>query len=199
MSFVLGITGGIASGKSTVVAFFRAEGFPIVDGDIVARQVVEPGTAGLRALEKNFGSEIIQDDGYLDRKKLGDLIFHDEAKRQLLNQTLDAFIRNEIVTQIEIAKTNSSLVIADIPLLYEGHYEGLMDEVAVVYVTPEVQLQRLMARNHLTEEAALERINSQLSLEEKKKRADLLFDNCGSSERTRQQVQTWLKKNKFVS
>ncbi len=199
MSFVLGITGGIASGKSTVVDFFKAEGFPIVDGDVVARQVVEPGTAGLQALEKNFGSEIIQRDGRLDRKKLGDLIFHDEEKRQLLNRTLDSFIRGEIVSQIEIAKTNSNLVIADIPLLYEGHYEGLMDEVAVVYVTPEIQLQRLMARNHLTEEAALERIASQLSLEEKKKRADLLFDNCGSPDRTQQQVQTWLKKNKFVS
>lgn len=199
MSFVLGVTGGIASGKSTVVDFFKEEGFPVVDGDIVARQVVEPGTEGLRALEKAFGSVILQNNGSLDRKKLGNLIFHDEAKRQLLNETLDPFIRGEIEGQTQEAKQSSDLVIVDIPLLFEGHYETMMDEVAVVYVTPKIQLERLMKRNELPKNEALERINSQLSLDEKKKRADILFDNCQSQETTRQQVLDWLKKNKFVS
>ena len=83
MSFVLGVTGGIASGKSTVVDFFKAEGFPVVDGDIIAREVVEPGTEGLMALEKVFGKTILQNDGSLDRKKLGTLIFQNEQKRHL--------------------------------------------------------------------------------------------------------------------
>lgn len=199
MSFVLGVTGGIASGKSTVVDFFKEEGFPVVDGDIVARQVVEPETEGLRALEKAFGSAILQNNGSLDRKKLGTLIFHDETKRELLNETLDPFIRSEIERQAKVAKQTSSLVIVDVPLLFEGHYETMMDEVAVVYVTPKIQLERLMKRNELPKSEALERINSQLSLDEKKKRADILFDNCQSQETTRQQVLDWLKKNKFVS
>lgn len=104
MSFVLGVTGGIASGKSTVVDFFKAEGFPVVDGDIIAREVVEPGTEGLMALEKVFGKTILQNDGSLDRKKLGTLIFQNEQKRHLLNKTLDPFIRDEIKKQTLEAK-----------------------------------------------------------------------------------------------
>lgn len=199
MSFVLGVTGGIASGKSTVVNFFKKEGFPVVDGDIVARKVVEPGSEGLNALEEMFGSEILQKDGSLDRKKLGALIFQNEQKRQVLNKTLDPFIRGEIEKQTAEAKNKSDLVIVDIPLLFEGHYEAMMSAVAVVYVTPEIQLKRLMNRNDLSEKAALARINSQLSLEQKKKRADIVFDNCDSQERTKEQVLDWLKENKFVS
>lgn len=199
MSFALGITGGIASGKSTVVNFFKAAGFPVVDGDIVAREVVEPGTEGLLALEKEFGQEILTKDGHLDRKRLGSIVFRDSNKRQILNRTLDPYIRSEIKRQTQKAKQSNELVIVDIPLLFEGHYEKMMDEVAVVYVTPEIQLSRLMKRNDLSKEDALERINSQLPLDEKKKRADILFDNCDSPETTRQQVLDWLQKKKFVS
>lgn len=199
MSFVLGITGGIASGKSTVVDIFRLEGFPIVDGDIVARKVVESGTEGLLALQQAFGSAIIDEQGNLNREKLGKMIFHDEGKRAKLNKTLDPFIRSEIEEQVEKAKKNNQLVIVDVPLLYEGNYQVLMDKIAVVYVTPEIQLSRLMKRNNLPKDEALERIRSQLSLDEKKKRADILIDNCGSQETTRQQVMDWLRINKFVS
>lgn len=108
MSFVLGITGGIASGKSTVVDFFKAEGFAVVDGDIVARKVVEPGTEGLKVLEKVFGSAIIEKDGQLNRKKLGDIIFQNEQKRALLNETLEPFIRSEIERQVEVAKKRAT-------------------------------------------------------------------------------------------
>lgn len=199
MSFVLGITGGIASGKSTVVTLFKEQGFPVVDGDIVAREVVEPDTEGLQALKKVFGSEIIKENGVLDRKRLGTIVFQDEEQRNLLNRTLDSFIRKEITKQTEEAKRISPLVIVDIPLLYEGKYEAMMNQVAVVYVTPEIQLQRLMMRNDFSEKEALKRINSQLSLEEKRKRADVIIDNCSSKETTQRQVLDWLKKNKFVS
>lgn len=199
MSYVLGVTGGIASGKSTVVKVFRKAGFPIVDGDVVAREVVEPSTAGLRALTTTFGLEILQEDGQLDRKKLGRIVFADEKKRQQLNRTLDPFIRNTIEQQVEEAKGQADLVVVDLPLLFEGHYEGLMDAVAVVYVTPEIQLQRLMARDGYDQTEALNRINSQLSLEEKKRRGDIIFDNCQSVEKTQEQVRKWLKENNFVS
>lgn len=199
MSYVLGVTGGIASGKSTVVKVFHKGGFPIVDGDVVAREVVEPNTAGLKALITTFGLEILQKDGQLDRKKLGQIVFADEKKRQQLNQILDPFIRSAIEQQVEEAKEQSALVIVDIPLLFEGHYEGLMDAVAVVYVTSEIQLQRLMNRDGYDKSEALKRINSQLSLEEKKSRGDLVFDNCQSVEKTQEQVIKWLKENNFVS
>lgn len=199
MSFVLGITGGIASGKSTVVNIFRDKDFPIVDGDVIARKVVEPGTSGLEALRQTFGEEILQSNGELDRKKLGKLIFSDAAKRERLNRTLDPFIRKEIERQTMEAKEQSGLVIVDIPLLYEGHYEKMMDAVAVVYVTAEIQLKRLIARNDLSQEEAQNRIDSQLSLDIKKEKADIVFDNCDSREKTQQQVLDWLKNHKFVS
>lgn len=198
MSYVLGITGGIASGKSTVVNVFRSYGFPIVDGDVVARRVVEPETPGLLALVNVFGDSIITPEGTLDRKKLGSLIFQDETERKKLNQTLEPFIRSEIDRQIEIAKKNSPLVIADIPLLYESDYKKQMDAVAVVYTDQSTQLKRLMARNQLSEVEAMNRINSQMSLEEKKQLADIVFDNRRSLAETADQVIEWLKKHTFI-
>lgn len=198
MSYVLGITGGIASGKSTVVNVLRSYGFPIVDGDVVARRVVEPETPGLLALVNVFGDSIITPEGTLDRKKLGSLIFQDETERKKLNQTLEPFIRSEIDRQIEIAKKNSPLVIADIPLLYESDYKKQMDAVAVVYTDQSTQLKRLMARNQLSEVEAMNRINSQMSLEEKKQLADIVFDNRGSLDETADQVIEWLKKHTFI-
>ena len=198
MSYVLGITGGIASGKSTVVNVFRSYGFPIVDGDVVARRVVEPETHGLLTLVNVFGDSIITPEGTLDRKKLGSLIFQDETERKKLNQTLEPFIRSEIDRQIEIAKKNSPLVIADIPLLYESDYKKQMDAVAVVYTDQSTQLKRLMARNQLSEVEAMNRINSQMSLEEKKQLADIVFDNRGSLDETADQVIEWLKKHTFI-
>lgn len=196
MSFILGITGGISTGKSSVVAVFKELGYPIVDADIVARQVVEPQTPGLNAIVEVFGNEIITEDGHLNRKKLGSIIFQSDEKRQQLNQLLNPFIRSEIVAQIEEKKKQASLVIVDIPLLFEGHYEQYMTQVAVVYIPEVLQLQRLMKRDHLNEEDALKRIHSQLDIEEKKKRADIIFDNQGTQEKTREQVMAWLSKFK---
>ncbi|OJG73436.1 dephospho-CoA kinase [Enterococcus phoeniculicola] len=143
-----------------------------------------------------FGNEIITEDGHLNRKKLGSIIFQSDEKRQQLNQLLNPFIRSEIVAQIEEKKKLASLVIVDIPLLFEGHYEQYMTQVAVVYIPEVLQLQRLMKRDHLNEEDALKRIHSQLDIEEKKKRADIVFDNQGSQEKTREQVMAWLSKFK---
>lgn len=195
MSFVLGVTGGIASGKSTAVAHFRKLGFRIVDADIVARDVVRPGTPGLKVLIETFGHQIINDQGGLDREGLGKIIFADETKRKQLNQLLSPFIRQEILRQIQ-ANKDYRLVVVDIPLLYEAGYEQYMDQVAVIYIPEEMQKQRLMLRNDLSEAEAALRIASQLSIEKKKVRADIVFDNQGSIEDLTQQIDAWV--NRFL-
>ncbi|MGM0239741.1 dephospho-CoA kinase [Enterococcus sp. AZ103] len=199
MSFVLGVTGSIATGKSTVVNVFKNHQIPVVDGDVVAREVVEPGTEGLAAVVEKFGEDILLAEGGLDRKKLGDLVFSQPDERLKLNETIKPFIRKEILRQIEELKKKSPLVIADIPLLYEAHYEKELDVIAVVYVSPRIQLERLMKRNNYTENEAFNRINSQWSIDEKKQKADIVFDNRGTIEETKQQVEDWLKKQNFIS
>ena len=196
MSLVVGVTGGIATGKSTVVKCVEEAGIPIIDADIVAREVVEPGMPGLEKIKTVFGPEVINPDGTLARKKLGKIIFADDNKRELLNRSLGPFIRKEILRQIEVMKAKADLVIVDIPLLYETGYESLLDQVAVVYLPESIQLQRLMKRDHLTSIEAQQRINCQMPIEEKRKRADILFDNQGTIEEVKTQVQEWLAKRK---
>lgn len=196
MAFILGVTGGIATGKSTVVDVFRKAGVPIVDGDLIAREIVEPGQPALKALVAAFGEEILTEDR-LNRKKLGEIVFNDPAKRQLLDRLLDGYLRGAITDQIKEATKTAPLVVADIPLLYEADYQQYMDQVVVVYIPKELQLTRLMQRDHLTKEAALQRMKSQLSIEEKRQKADFLFDNQGTREETRQQVLRWLAEKGF--
>lgn len=198
MSFVLGVTGGIATGKTTVVDIFRSHSFPIVDGDVVARKVVEPNEPGLAAIVAHFGPTILLPDGCLNRKRLGQIIFNDETQRKCLNEILNPFIRQEILDQMEAGKKNSPLVIADVPLMYEGHYDQYMDEVAVVYVDEATQIQRLMKRDLLTEAEALSRISSQWPIEKKKALADIVFDNRGTKEDTKQAVEAWLSEKGFI-
>lgn len=196
MAIILGVTGGIATGKSTVVDVFRKAGVSIVDGDLIAREIVEPGQPALKALVAAFGEEILTEDR-LNRKKLGEIVFNDPAKRQLLDRLLDGYLRGAITDQIKDAAKKAPLVVADIPLLYEADYQQYMDQVAVVYIPKELQLTRLMQRDHLTKEAALQRMKSQLSIEEKRQKADFLFDNQGTREETRQQVLRWLAEKGF--
>lgn len=197
MGMILGLTGGIATGKSTVVEIFKEEGFPIVDADIIAREIVEPGTPGLQAVVDAFGSELLFADGSLNRKKLGKIIFSDKQKRERLNQVLSPFLREAILTDIARKKNLSSLVIVDIPLLYEGGYDAVVDQVAVVYIPEELQLSRLMKRDDLSALEAEQRIDSQMPIEEKKNRADIIFDNQKTTEETKKQVKKWLSKNIF--
>lgn len=198
MTLVLGLTGSIATGKSTVVSIFRSYGFPIVDGDQVARTIVQPGKPALKVIANHFGREMIQANGELNRQALGSLIFSQPEKRQALDQLLDSFLREEILRQIEEKKKEAALVIVDIPLLFERQYESAVDQVAVVYVPQAVQEARLIARDGLTKVQALERMNSQLAIEVKKERADVIFDNQGTLAETKSQVVHWLEKQKFI-
>ncbi len=179
--FKIGLTGGIASGKSTVLTYFKDKGIPYIDADIVAREVVEPGTEGLQAIVETFGSNVLHADGTLNREALGAIVFHNEEKRQLLNSCLKTHIRNrimELTSQYE--QGNTPILIYDIPLLIEGEWYTMMDEVWLVYVNESTQIERLMSRNGYTREDALARINSQMRLDDKRAYADIIVDNNGT-------------------
>ena len=179
--FKIGLTGGIASGKSTVLTYFKDKGIPYIDADIVAREVVEPGTEGLQAIVETFGSNVLHADGTLNREALGAIVFHNEEKRQLLNSCLKTHIRNrimELTSQYE--QGNTPILIYDIPLLIEGEWYTMMDEVWLVYVNETTQIERLMSRNGYTREDVIARINSQMRLDDKRAYADIIVDNNGT-------------------
>ena len=179
--FKIGLTGGIASGKSTVLTYFKDKGMPCIDADIVAREVVEPGTEGLQAIVDTFGANVLHDDGTLNREALGAIVFHNKEKRQLLNGCLKIHIRNrilELTSQYETS--NTPVLIYDIPLLIEGEWYTMMDEVWLVYVNETTQIERLMSRNGYTKEDALARINSQMRLDDKRSYANVIIDNNGT-------------------
>ena len=193
MTYTLGLTGGIATGKSTVTRFFRQHDIPVVDADVIAREVVEPGTDGLAEIIKTFGTEILLEDGSLNRKKLGEIIFKDEDKREMLNQILHQEIHQKMMMAKEKWENERvPLIVFDIPLLYEADYQSTFDAIMVVYVPEKTQIARLMERDELTVQQARDRIASQLPIEEKKARADIVIDNSQTIAETYEQVQNWL-------
>ncbi|CAJ1178982.1 dephospho-CoA kinase [Companilactobacillus crustorum] len=181
MSKIYGLTGGIAAGKSTVLDFFKTAGCKVYDADQIARQVVEPGTVGLQKIAQQFGSEVILSDGTLDRARLGSLVFGNPLQLQALNKITRPLIKAKILKIIQETKasTSDTIAIFEIQLLFEGNYQQYFDGVIAIYVTPEVQLHRLMKRNNLTKKVAMDRINSQMSMDEKRSRADFVLDNSG--------------------
>jgi dephospho-CoA kinase len=196
---IIGLTGSIASGKSTVSNMLKEYGFPIVDADVVARQVVEPGSETLKKIAEAFGEEVLTENGELDRKKLGSIIFNDEEKRQLLNSIIHPAIRKEMLRQRdEYLEKGEKTVIMDIPLLFESKLQHFVDKILVVSVSEDVQLERLMKRNQLTEEEAKARIQSQLPLSVKEQGADAVINNNGSIEETRKQLEQILKDWDFL-
>lgn len=194
MTFILGLTGGIATGKTTVTRYFKQLAIPIVDSDLIAREVVEPGTVGLEKIRGYFGDGVLRADGRLDRKKLGSIVFSDELKRTKLNQLLSEELDKAISGAINhwVAQ-KVPLVVVDVPLMYEAHYDRKVDEVMVVYVSEAIQLVRLMTRDGLSAAEAKKRIASQMPIEEKRQRADVLIDNSGSVEETEKQLRNWLE------
>lgn len=200
MTFVLGLTGGIATGKSTVSRYFNEKNIPVIDGDVIAREVVEVGTTGLAQIVETFGKRVLKETGELNRSLLGSIVFSDKEKLAQLNQILGLEIRSEIVKKITSYQLNAEeLIVADIPLLFESGYEKMMDDVMVVYIPKEEQLKRLMARDNLTLKEAKERLESQWPIDEKKEKADILIDNLGSIETTYHQIDEWLGKKAFKS
>ncbi|KRN29742.1 dephospho-CoA kinase [Lactobacillus selangorensis] len=192
MSYLLGITGGIATGKSTVAALFKDAGYPVISADQVARQIVAPGTQGLQQVAAAFGPQILLANGELNRKKLGTLVFADPDKLAELDAIEHPLIRAEMVRQTAVAAEKSPLVVLEVPLLYESHYDELCDGVLVVTVPERVQLERLMKRDHLATDAAQQRIAAQMPLAEKVERADFIFDNTQTPAQKQARVQAIL-------
>ncbi len=183
----VGLTGSIGVGKTFVASVFVELGCRVLDADQTAREVVQLGTPGLKALTEAFGEEILNPDGTLNRKQLGAVVFADESQRQRLNQILHPFIiarQDEILNQWE-AGNPAGIGIVDAALMIESGGYRRFDKLIVVHCRPEVQLERLMLRDKLSHEEALRRINSQMSQEEKQRFADYLIDTSDGFELTR--------------
>ena len=191
----VGLTGGIACGKSTVSRMLEARGAAIVDADRIAREVVLPGQPALRDIRETFGEDVIAADGALDRKRLGAIVFADEAARKKLEGILHPRIRAEMARQMAEwnAKEPERLVVVDIPLLYESGLDKLFsfEEIVVVYVPRSVQLERLIARDGLPLEDAERRLDAQMPIERKRELADVVIDNSGTLAETERQVDAY--------
>lgn len=186
---IIGLTGGIATGKSSVAKALEELGASILDADVIAREVVEPGTPAFEEISKAFPETIRE--GRIDRKKLGCIVFGDPQKRQLLNGIVHPRIIQDIRRRLE--ESPAPLVVLVVPLLFEAGMETLVDEVWVVKVSEETQRERLMQRDQLTEAAARERIQSQWPLAEKIRRADVVIDNEAAPEVVKWEVGRILK------
>ena len=194
MARIIGITGGIASGKSTVTEFLRQQGYQVIDADQVVHELQEPGGRLYQALLSAFGSAILQEDGRLNRPNLGAMIFGDPELLAQSSQIQNQIIREELAGRRDMLAETEDIFFMDLPLLFELQYEDWFDQIWLVDVTEKTQLSRLMTRNALSQEEAEKRIAAQLSLQEKRKRADVLIDNNGSLEETRQQLRDALQK-----
>jgi dephospho-CoA kinase len=179
---VVGLTGGIASGKSTVADLLRARGAKVIDADVVAREIVEPGEDAYNEIVAEWGPEVLGPDGALDRARLGAIIFSDAEARLKLNAMTHPRVRRRMLEQAEALRQEPApppVAVLDIPLLFENGLEALVEETWLVYLDPTHQLERLMRRNGFSREEAEQRIAAQLPLSEKARRATRLIDNNG--------------------
>jgi len=199
---LLGVTGGIASGKTVVSEILEELGAPLIDLDIIARQVVEPGTIALENIIDYFGKQVLHEDESLDRKKLSNIIFQDMEKRKKLESFTHPPIFEEFLKQVdEIAKkTPGAIIQVSIPLLIEENLQFMFDKIVVVYISKELQIERLVLRNGISRADASNMLNSQLPLDEKVGYADFVINNENSIEETGRQVEEmWQELKKIQS
>ncbi len=188
---IVGLTGGIATGKSTVSAIFKDAGAVIIDADRIAHDAVKKGTAAWQEIVDHFGQSILQPDGELDRDRLGDIVFNDQQKKQQLNSIVHPAVFKNMAEQVEQATEDTpvdGVIILDVPLLIEAGMQNMVSDVILVYTSKEIQLKRLMKRNSLSETDAMARIRSQMPIEEKKKEADIIIDNSFSIDKTKERT-----------
>ncbi|MFK8030290.1 MAG: dephospho-CoA kinase [Gammaproteobacteria bacterium] len=186
MSLSIGLSGGIASGKSTVAQLFAELGITVIDADLIAREVVLPDTPGLNGIIELFGTEVLSEDGTLDRKQLRNLIFSDPDKKKELNGLLHPMIGQRMLQRSNDAPGPYHLL--DIPLLVEGEWRDRVDRVLIVDCTVETQIRRVCTRDNETRESALRIINSQTTKERRLEAADDVIDNNGETEALAPQV-----------
>ena len=189
MKHCFALTGGIATGKSTVAKMLAEKGCHIVDTDLIAREVVEPGTPGLAEIAEKFGTGLLNPDGTLNREAMREIIIHDAGKRAALNGITHPRINERVLDLIKEHSAKDSMpVIIDVPLLFEAGWHKIFSTVILVYVPMAVQVERLMARDRLTREMAEKTLTFQMGIEEKRKLATYIIDNSGSLEETSRQV-----------
>lgn len=186
----IGLTGGIASGKSSVSEFLVSLGAILIDADQIAREVMLPGHPVLAAVAKQFGQGVLLEDGTLNRKKLGEFVFNHPEQLQALNEITHPAIRQEMrERRLKYEEQYPErLIVSDIPLLYESGLEDGYEQIMLVYVPRAVQLERLMKRDGMDKEQAIRRLEAQMDIEEKKQKADIIIDNSGDFEETKKQI-----------
>ncbi|MGI2236370.1 dephospho-CoA kinase [Staphylococcus sp. McC-251-APC-3A2] len=198
MPKVIGLTGGIASGKSTVSELLTAHGFKIVDADIASRKAVEKGSEGLEQVRATFGEDAIDEDGNMDRGYVGDIVFNYPEKRLELNEIVHPIVRNIMEQEKEAFLKDGYNVIMDIPLLYENELQDTVDEVWLVYTSESIQIDRLMQRNDISMEDAKARVYSQISIDKKRRMADHVIDNRDSKLDLKQNLEQLLTDEGYI-
>ena len=194
MAKIIGITGGIASGKSTVTEFLRRNGFEVVDADVVVHQLQKPGGRLYQILVEHFGDKVLLENGELNRPLLASLIFANSKEQEWSKNTQGEIIREELAALRDQLAQTEALFFMDIPLLFEQGYDTWFDETWLVYVNRDVQLKRLMKRDQISKEAAESRLNSQWPLERKMVLASHSLDNNGNQKQLIAQVVHLLEK-----
>jgi dephospho-CoA kinase len=197
---LLGVTGGIATGKTTVVNMLKELGAPVIDFDVLARQVVEPEKPAWKEIVAYFGEQVLQEDKQLDRKKLSDIVFQDLEKRKKLESFTHPRIHAEFMKQLSeiVEKDPDSIVQVDVPLLIELNLQYIYHKTLVVYIPEEKQIERLMKREGISKEEAGNRLKAQLHIDEKVGYADFVIHNDKSLEETRRQVEELWQKLKKI-
>lgn len=192
---IIGLTGGIASGKSTIAKMLVERGALLVDADQVAREVVLPGESALEAIASLFGQAVLLPDGSLNRKALGEIVFQDKASLAQLEAITHPAIRASMQHRIHTyeEKYPERLIVADVPLLYETKQQHLYKGVMVVYVPEEIQIARLMERSSFTKSEAERRVSLQMNIEQKRELANWVIDNSGTLEETSRQIDQFWK------
>ena len=192
MSLIIGLTGGIGMGKSTISHMFEDAGIPVIDTESITHNLYKRGTKSYIQIVKHFGREILNPDRTINRGKLGAIVFKDKIERAFLNKILHPKIKQLAVEQI--LDLDSSIIVMDVPLLFEANFEDVVDKILVVYTTPEVQIERICKRNpKFTPEMAKLRVDAQMHIDKKKTKADYLIDNSGSLEKLEEQFETLLE------
>lgn len=191
---IIGLTGGIATGKSTVSKLFRRVGIRVIDADIVYKELSKPGNVLYNKIIRLFSSSIVGPDYLIDWKKLGQMVYNDEELRTKLNALTHPVVKANLLSQIEKLKTqNEQYVVIEVPLLFESGFDSFCDITIVVSTKPEIQLSRLMVRDLIDREAALRKINAQMPLSEKCQKATYVIDNSNDLHKTEIQFQEILQ------
>ncbi|OEL08917.1 dephospho-CoA kinase [Staphylococcus equorum] len=198
MPKVIGLTGGIASGKSSVSELLTVHGFKVVDADVASRQAVEKGTKGLEQVKEAFGEEAIDEDGNMNRSYVGDVIFNHPEKRLELNEIIHPIVRDIMEEEKEVYLEQGYNVIMDIPLLFENDLQDTVDEVWLVYTSESIQIDRLMERNNLSMEDAKARVYSQISIDKKRRMADREIDNRDTKLELKQNLERMLVEEGYI-